>query len=315
MAAGDSLGVTAKGPIRPASAAAHVTRTGKAKRVDLWYTVIVGSGTVIHGHSGSSRGSGVHSRRLGPPPSGSRAPAAAGRYYPAGKSTLRRVVSELLDTVSVPGGDQLAPAYLVPHAAYQQAGLAAAEVYARLRQHGGEIERVIVLGPRHRVPVTGCVAPNAATWSSPLGRTPIDIPTTRMLASDGHIMLDDEAHQVEHSLEIQLPFLQRAVPHAMILPLLVGPLPAEDIVVMLSALADLPGTVVIVTTDLGDSNTVSRTLLSILEMAPERIGIRDACGVHALRGVIGWANHCGLRAELLARAGEHVACAFFDPVM
>jgi hypothetical protein len=71
--------------------------------------------------------------------------------------------------------------------------------------------------------------------------------------------------------------------------------------------------VVIVTTDLGDARSAARTLLSILEMTPERIGIRDACGVHALRGVIGWANHRGLRAELLARVDDHVACAFLDP--
>jgi hypothetical protein len=222
-------------------------------------------------------------------------------------------VTELLDSVSVSDDSRLAPAYLVPHGSYVDSGSVAAEVYQRMRQHGSKIERVVLLGPRHGELGSGYVAPNAATWSTPLGRTPVDIATMQMLVADGHIKRDDEPHYAEHSLEIQLPFLQVAVPHAMILPILIGSTSAEDIVVTLSALADLDGTVVIVTTDLGGARSAHRTLLSILEMAPERIGVRDACGVHALRGVLGWANHRGLRAELLARAGDHVACAFYEP--
>jgi MEMO1 family protein len=237
---------------------------------------------------------------------------AAGRYYPDGAEPLRSMIESLLDDVDMPPDDRLAPAYLVPHAGYGVSGATAAHVYARLRRHGAEIERVVILGPRHGASTEGCAAPSAATWATPLGRTPIDVTSIRMLFGDGHIQFDDDAHYLEHSLEIQLPFIQAAVPHAMVIPLLVGPAPAEDIVVTLSALDDLPGTVVIVTSDLGDANSAGRTLLSILEMAPGRIGIRDACGVHALRGVIGWASHRGLRAELLARAQDYVACAFID---
>ncbi len=237
---------------------------------------------------------------------------AAGRFYPDRPTTLRTTIESLLDAVDVPPHDRLAPAYLVPHAAYNVSGAIAANVYERLRRHSAEIERVVLLGPRHGAMVQGCVAPSAESWATPLGRTPIDVTSTRMLFGDGHIQVDDEAHGREHCLEIQLPFIQAAAPHAMILPLLVGPASAEDMVVTLSALDHLPGTIVIVTSDLGDESTSARTLMSILEMAPGRIGIRDACGVHALRGVIGWANHRGLRAELLARNGDHAACAFMS---
>jgi MEMO1 family protein len=275
--------------------------------------VIVRDNAVIQSDGGTTPGSGVHNRRQWQPAEGSRLPIATERFYPARSETLRTVVTGLLDGVRISDDDRLAPAYVVPHAAYHSSGQVAASVYARLRHHGGEIERVVILGPRHGESVAACVGPNVANWSTPLGETPIDVSTNRMLVADGHIKLDDEAHAAEHSLEIQLPFLQVAVPHAMILPILVGPAAAEDIVVTLSALADLDGTVVIVTTDLGNANSTRRTLLSILEMAPERIGIRDACGVHALRGVIGWANHRGLRAELLARLEEHIAFAFYEP--
>jgi hypothetical protein len=222
-------------------------------------------------------------------------------------------VTGLLDAVAVGSGNRLEPAYLVPHGPYATSGATAAEVYARLRRHSAEIERVILLGPSHAEPTLGYVASASAAWSTPLGSTPVDEATLRMLIADGHIKCDDELHVAEESLEVQLPFLQVAAPHAMILPILVGVTPAEDIVVTLSALSDLDGTVVIVTTDLGDGSSAGRTLLSILEMAPQRIGVRDACGVHALRGVLGWANHRGLTAELLSRSGDDVACAFYQP--
>ena len=205
----------------------------------------------------------------------------------------------------------------MPHGGYGESGPVAAEVYARLRLHGDRIERVILLGPRHHPagtePVAGCVAPNATSWSTPLGRTPIDSATIRALLSDGHLSVDDHVHAGEHALEVQLPFVQAAVPHAMVLPVLVGPAAVDDVVVTLLALADLNGAVVLVTSDLGSADTIGRTLLSVLEMAPERLGNRDACGVHALRGVLGWANHRRLRAELLARRSDHVAFAFVDP--
>ncbi len=210
----------------------------------------------------------------------------------------------------MPFDEPLAPAYLGPHEAYSVSGRIAAHVYARLRRHSANVERVILLGPRHRAPIDGCVAPSAQNWATPLGRTPIDVATIRALYGDGHILLDDDAHTREHSLEIQLPFIQVVAPHAMILPLLVGPAAADDIVFTLSALDDLTGTVIIVTSDLGDESTSARTVMSILEMAPGRIGARDACGVHALRGVLGWATHRGLHSELLAREGDHAACSF-----
>lgn len=275
--------------------------------------IIVRDRSLIQSDGGSSWHADIHNRRLGPPASGDRAPIGAGRFYPADRSALHETVSDLLDAVEIGPEDRLAPAYVVPHAAFGAAGRIAAEAYARMRCHGDQVERVILLGPSHTEPVAGCVVPNVTTWRTPLGTTPIDVTTTRMLLSDGHLKINNQAHAAEHSLEIQLPFLQEAVPHAMIVPILVGPAATEDIVVTLSALADLDGAVIIVTSDLGDASTASRTLLSILELAPERLGPRDACGVHALRGLLGWAKHGGLRAELLARANDYIACMLVEP--
>jgi len=254
---------------------------------------------------------GVHSRRIRPAADGDRLPIAGGRFYPKNATALRALVTLLLDAVDGTAG--LAPAYVVPHGAIAASGPTAAHVYARLRQHASLIERVVLLGPVHdrHAEVTGSVVPQAATWSTPLGSAAIDTDAVAMLVNDGHAHADDALHRDEHALEIQLPFLQVAVPSAGIVPMLIGPTTVEDVIVTLAALTHPgEGTVIIATTDLGEPRTASRALLSILEMAAERITPRDACGVYALRGLIGWANHRQLRAELLAREGDNIACSF-----
>lgn len=264
------------------------------------------------------RQTGAHGRRVGPPVDGNRLPMAAGRYYPKNASSLRALVTSQLDAVDVTAADRLAAAYVVPHAAIPVSGSTAAHAYARLRRHAAQIDRVVLLGPIHHADpeMIGCIVPHSATWSTPLGAVTIDAEMIRMLVIDGHAYADDMVHRAERSLEIQLPFLQVAVPSATLVPILVGPATTEDVLVTLAALADPSDrTVVIATTDLGGAGSISRTLLSILEMAGERITPRDACAVYALRGLIGWANHRQLRAELLARTGDHIACSFDEVVV
>lgn len=223
------------------------------------------------------------------------------------------MVTGQLDAIEPSGPDRLSPAYIVPHGPLADAGETAAHVYARLRRHAAKVRRIALLGPIHdpELATTGCVVTHAVTWTTPLGASAIDTAAVQMLLADGHARGDDAIHRAEHALEVQLPFLQVAVPDAAIVPMLVGAATMEDVLVTLSALTEWgDGTIVIATTDLGARGTSNRTLLSILEMAAERITPRDACGVYALRGLIGWANHRRLRVELLARAGDHIACSF-----
>lgn len=255
-----------------------------------------------------------------------RAPVAAGRYYPAQAAALAQAVDRLLDAVDVPPDDELAEAYLVPHAGYADSGAAAACVHARLRRHAGRIDRVVLLGPTHRLAMHGCVVPAATGWSTPLGRVVVDVVTAAALARDGHVGVDDQPHQGEHALEVHLPFLQRALPaHVPVLPVAVGSSSVDDLVITLAA-AVRPGTVVLCSSDLSahaDAGAVrttdQRTLGAALALAGERIGVRDACGVHALRGLLAWARHQRLRPELLTTCtstgagGEavgHAAMAF-----
>jgi AmmeMemoRadiSam system protein B len=237
-----------------------------------------------------------------------RLPAVAGHFYPADPVALTRLVDRLLDAIEVPPGEPLAQGYVVPHAGYRFSGLIAAEVYARLRRHADEILRVVLVGPAHRVPLKGCAVPATGLWRTPLGDLPID-PVARVLAAHGRAVTDDTPHAPEHSLEVQLPFLQRAVgDHLPVLPIVVGASTVDDVADTIAAAvgAESAGTVVLCSTDLShflpdnEARAVDeRTAQAVLALAADRIGVRDACGVFALRGLIGWARRAGLAPQLL----------------
>jgi AmmeMemoRadiSam system protein B len=237
-----------------------------------------------------------------------RPPAVAGQFYPADPDELTRLVDGML-ALAVPD-EPLAAAYVVPHAGYRYSGPTAAHVYARLRAHAGEIRRVVIVGPSHHVPVSGCAISTAAGWRTPLGELPVD-PGAATMAKDGHGVLDDRPHRTEHAIEVQLPFLQRALGPVPVLPIAVGSSTGDDIVVTISAAieVDEPGTVVLCSTDLSHylsdeqaRRQDDRTLQAVADLAPERIGVRDACGVFALRGTVGWARHNRLTPRVLYHA-------------
>jgi AmmeMemoRadiSam system protein B len=235
-----------------------------------------------------------------------RHPAVAGSFYPADPATLAATVDDLLDSVDLPAGEALAAAYVVPHAGYRYSGGTAAHVYARLRRHAGSVARVMLVGPAHRVPLKGCAVSTADRWLTPLGEVDVD-PLARGLAADGHAAPDDASHAPEHSLEVQVPFLQRALPGVPIVPVTVGASTADDVVVTVAAIAGEPGTVVVCSTDLShylpDAQARlqdGRTAAAIEELRADRIGVRDACGVYALRGTVAWARHSGLAVRRLA---------------
>jgi MEMO1 family protein len=230
----------------------------------------------------------------------------AGRFYPGRAGELAAAVDGMLDAVAVPEDDPAAEAYVVPHAGYRYSGPTAAQVYARMRRHAAAIARVVLIGPAHFVPLTGCAAPSSASWSTPLGDVPIDRAAVRRLAEDGHVAIDDGPHRPEHSLEVQLPFLQRALPAGVpVMPVAVGDSTVDDVAAMLAAALE-SGTVLLCSTDLSHyldqaaaRRKDERTAQAVLGLASQNIGVRDACGVFALRGLVAWARRRQLRPRLL----------------
>jgi AmmeMemoRadiSam system protein B len=183
-------------------------------------------------------------------------------------------------------------ALIVPHAGYCYSGPVAASGYAQLRAWGTSIPRVVLLGPSHFVPVSTLVLPTADVLCTPLGDVPVD-PT----GLDGKAVRLSGPHAREHSLEVQLPFLQHLLaPGWAVVPLLVGTAtPANQIADCLDAAA-ADDALVVVSSDLShyhDHATAQQvdraTADAILARDPARIGDRDACGASAIRGALAWA--------------------------
>jgi hypothetical protein len=234
-----------------------------------------------------------------------RAPAVAGRFYPADREELRRAVGRYLAegrqrVQQVTVGKPLR-ALVVPHAGYVYSGPVAGAGYAVLEAEPATVRRVWLLGPAHYVPVRGGALSSSKWFGSPLGEVLVDQDGVDLAASCPWVAVDDAAHAPEHSLEVQLPFLQEAVGDCLVTPLLVGPSDAARVGRHLAQVMQTPGTVVIVSTDLShylDQATARRrdatTASHVLAGEWRAIDDRAACGVWALRALLAAAGILGL---------------------
>ncbi len=228
--------------------------------------------------------------------------AAAGTFYPSDPGELAAQVDALLDEARPPGDVGEPLALVVPHAGYVFSGPVAATAYALLR--GREISRIALLGPAHFVPLLGTAVPGVDTWRTPLGPVRID-PDLRRAAVGAGAVVDDRPHELEHSLEVQLPFLSRALGREpAILPIAVGVAEPRSVADLIAAL--LPHAFVVVSTDLShyhDRATAERldrrTAEAVLAREPDAIGAEDACGSFVLRGLVELARREGLIVRLL----------------
>jgi len=206
---------------------------------------------------------------------------------------------------AVPGGS--APkALIVPHAGYVYSGAVAASAYRGLVGLADSIDRVILAGPTHRVPVPGIAVPEVAAFDTPLGRVPVDTATVSRLLSLPHVYATNLPHRIEHSLEVQLPFLQVTLEQFSLVPLAVGDATAATVADVLEACWGGPETLVVVSTDLSHYHRYdeavaidARTAAAIVAADHDRIGDRDACGARPLRGVLRVAERRHLTVEQL----------------
>jgi MEMO1 family protein len=232
-----------------------------------------------------------------------RAPAVAGTFYPADPSVLCDQVDRLLAEARLQDGPPPA-ALVVPHAGYVYSGPVAASAYARLRRAAAGVRSVVLLGPAHFVPLRGLAHPEVEGLRTPLGQVEVARSLLAQVEALPQVRGSAAAHAPEHSLEVQLPFLQRALPQVPVLPLLVGRAPPEQVAEVLDVLwAD--GVLPIVSTDLShylpdaqaravDRSTAARILALDGPLEGER-----ACGAAPLNGLLLAARRRGLRVEQL----------------
>src|SRR5215472_7163062 len=155
-----------------------------------------------------------------------RRPAVAGSFYPADAAQLAAAVDDYLAAGRarlVDAGQGFTPkALIAPHAGYVYSGPIAGTAYAALAAHAAAIERVVLLGPAHRVAVDGLAASSADAFATPLGDVALDRAAIDRALHGAGVAVRDAAHAAEHSLEVHLPFLQRVLPHFALVPFAVG---------------------------------------------------------------------------------------------
>src|SRR5712671_1479554 len=151
-----------------------------------------------------------------------RYPAVAGLLYPEDAGALRELIATLLGHARV--ATELPPpqALIVPHAGYSYSGTVAAAAYSLIEPLRTRIKRVVLIGPSHRVFLRGIALPQVRCFATPLGDIPIDTDCRDWLAKRGDVLASDMPHELEHCLEVQLPFLQTVLDEFRLLPLVVG---------------------------------------------------------------------------------------------
>jgi len=219
-----------------------------------------------------------------------RQPAVAGMFYPGDAKSLSRDVRDML---SVARPHQFSPkALIVPHAGYVYSGAIAASAYATLPRTANRIRRVVLLGPTHRVAVQGLALPGVDAFDTPLGTVRIDAQAVQDLARLPQITVSAQAHAQEHSLEVQLPFLQTVLPDFKLVPLAVGMATAEDVAGVLEALWGGDETLIVISSDLSHylpysiAQRVDKgTSQSILDLA-QLLSHEQACGATPINGLL-----------------------------
>jgi AmmeMemoRadiSam system protein B len=222
-------------------------------------------------------------------------------------------------------------ALIVPHAGYIYSGSTAALAYARLLPARRSIRRVVLLGPVHRVPVRGLALPGVSAFATPLGEIEIDPAAVAAISPLRQVVVSPAAHALEHSLEVQLPFLQTVLADFTLLPLAVGEATAAEVAQVLAALWGGPETLIVISSDLShflpyrtaqavDQATVQRILALNGPLTHDQ-----ACGGTPVNGLLLAAQAQHLRPELLGlcnsgdTAGEqgrvvgYAAFAFLEP--
>ena len=233
--------------------------------------------------------------------------AVAGMFYPGNAPQLAAEVAELLDGVeSFEPKLGIPKALIVPHAGYVYSGQIAARAFDELAAARGIVKRVVLLGPSHYVGGRGLALPLADYFATPLGHIPLDVEALRSLADLKQVVKSDPAHAQEHSLEVQLPFLQKMLGEFSLVPLSVGAASGEEVAQVLERLWGGPETLIVISTDLShyhayeDAKRIDgATLARIQELATD-LNHDEACGATVLNGFLGLCREKGLSVLLLA---------------
>lgn len=235
--------------------------------------------------------------------------AVAGMFYDDNPDRLRRDVAGFLRNAGLPetGGRPAPKAIIVPHAGYPYSGPVAGFAYATVEALRRRIKRIVLLGPAHRVYVRGIAASTADAFATPLGEVPVDQEAIRGLLGELEFLhYSDPAHAMEHSLEVQLPFLQNIFEDFTLLPFAVGDAAPSQVEALLDCLWGGDETLIVISSDLSHYRGYEAareidafTSGQIRQLAADKLTGEHACGFLPISGLLRAAARRGLQCEVL----------------
>ena len=240
-----------------------------------------------------------------------RNPAVAGLFYAAAPQMLEREVEHYLQS-DYYRHDKMPKILVVPHAGYQYSAPAAAEAYKPLRDYAGEIKRVILVGPSHRVAVNGAALSSVDYFMTPLGRIAVDGDAVKQLASSPLFVIDDSAHKDEHSLEVQLPFLQKVLSDFKIVPIVYGEVNPQELAEALEPYLRRRDTLLVVSADLShylsyeQAQVIDRQTAEQIAAGTPQIDEHRSCGAAGINTalILSQAMHLQPRILALINSGD-----------
>jgi MEMO1 family protein len=237
-----------------------------------------------------------------------RHPAVAGLFYPEDPDALRALIEQLLSQAHVEVNLAAPPkALIVPHAGYPYSGPVAAAAYSLIEPLRERIKRVVLIGPCHRVYLHGIAVPQVQSFATPLGEIPIDALGRDKLLRRGDVLASDTPHELEHCLEVQLPFLQTVLDDFTLLPLVVGSTTPAHVASVLSDVWGGPETLVLTSSDLShylpydSAREIDAATAAAIVKRHTDITNQQACGAAGINGLLSIAQQLGLEVTEIAR--------------
>ncbi len=233
-----------------------------------------------------------------------RLPAVAGSFYAADGRHLEAEIRGLLALAEPVDPGFSLRTLIVPHAGLVYSGPVAATGYRLLVGMEG-LRRIVMLGPAHHVAFSGLALPGVDQMETPLGGVAVDVAGVAGLQANPLVIASPKAHQREHSLEVQLPFLQIVAPGVPVLPLLTGDIDPTVVANVVEPLLG-KGTLLLVSSDLShfhDSATARRldaaSATVIERLDPGALGRDSACGRVGIQAALHLARRNGFAVETL----------------
>jgi MEMO1 family protein len=229
----------------------------------------------------------------------------AGLFYPSTKKELSQMLEYFMDQAKDINLSALG--LIVPHAGYIYSGQIAAAAYKILAKQKNNYQNIFIFGPAHRAYFTGCAIHSAEEFVTPLGPISQNMEIRKELVNNRLVKEKDLAYSGEHSLEVQIPFIQNIfADQVKIIPILVGDAVAEDVAKIIELYKD-PKNFFIISSDLSHFHNEAEqheidndTIIAIESKDVNRVKSDKACGSRAIKGLIKYANDANLKIEKIS---------------